>query len=102
VKAAWSRRHDIRYSKVQVLTLRWEDDDLGVVTELNALDHVFADLYHYEVQTYSIPSEKPDKAIKRRILDFLEHDGLETLLILYYAGHAISSVQVNEAPIWFA
>jgi hypothetical protein len=102
VKAGWSRRHDIRYSKVQVLTLRWEDDDLGVITELKALGHVFADLYHYEVRTYSIPREKPDEALKRRVLDFLEHDGPETLLIVYYAGHAISSLQSNEAPIWSA
>lgn len=102
MQAGWPRRHDIRYSKVQVLMLRWEDDDLGVITELNALEHVFVDLYHYAVQTYSIPSEKPDKALKRRVLDFLEDDGPETLLILYYAGHATSSLQTNEAPIWSA
>lgn len=96
------RRHDIRYSKVQVLLLRWTDDDLGVVTELKALRQVFTDLYHYEVQIYEIPSKKPDKALKRRVFDFLEHDGKETLFILYYAGHAKRSLQVNEAPMWFA
>ena len=122
VNAVWSRRHDIRYSKVQVLLLRWEDgsyscnlvlrrsqakfisclDDLGVVSELNDLKHVFTDLFQYGVTIYEIPSEKPDKALKRRIFDFLDHDGAETLLILYYAGHAKTSFQVNEAPVWFA
>ncbi|PVH71184.1 hypothetical protein DL98DRAFT_660783 [Cadophora sp. DSE1049] len=102
VNAGWSRRHDIRYSKVQVLLLKWEDDDLGVETELKDLGHVFSDLFHYGVDVFDIPSEKPDKALKRRVFDFLENDGEETLLILYYAGHARSSIQANEAPVWIA
>ena len=102
VNAAWSRRHDIRYSKVQILLLRWEDDDLGVEAEVKDLQHVFTDLYGYGVATYEIPTEKPDKALKRRVFDFLDHDGDETLLILYYAGHAKTSMQMNEAPLWFA
>jgi hypothetical protein len=75
---------------------------LGVETELKDLEHVFIDLFYYGVTTYEIPSEKPDKALKRRVFDFLDHDGDETLLILYYAGHAKTSLQLNEAPIWFA
>jgi hypothetical protein len=102
VKAGWPNRHEIRYSKVEVLLLSWEDDDLRVETELKALQHVFADLYHFGVQSYMIPNEKPDKALKRRVFDFLDYDGEEVLLILYYAGHAKTSLQSNEAPIWFA
>ncbi|KAH7370074.1 hypothetical protein BKA65DRAFT_487637 [Rhexocercosporidium sp. MPI-PUGE-AT-0058] len=102
VNAGWSRRHNIRYCKVQVLLLKWQDDDLGVETELKDLGHVFADLFHYGVDVFDIPSEKPDKALKRRVFDFLENDADETLLILYYAGHARSSIQANEAPIWIA
>ena len=49
-------------------------DDLGVVSELNDLKHVFTDLFQYGVTIYEIPSEKPDKALKRRIFDFLDHD----------------------------
>lgn len=71
-------------------------------TELNDLEHVFEDLFKYGVATFEIPSEKPDKALKRRVFDFLDHDGDETLLILYYAGHARTSLQNNEAPFWFA
>ncbi|KAH7395585.1 hypothetical protein BKA64DRAFT_745783 [Cadophora sp. MPI-SDFR-AT-0126] len=102
VNAGWSRRHEIRYSKVHVLLLKWEDDDLGVETELEDLRHVFSDLFNYGVDVFHIPSEKPDKALKRRVFDFLEHDGEETLLILYYAGHARTSFQANEAPMWIA
>ena len=100
VNAGWSRRHEARYTRVEVLLLRWEDDDLGVVTELEALRHVFEDLYGYGVQSYEIPGEKPDKALKRRVLDFLDFDEDGTLLVVYYAGHAKS--QANEAPFWFA
>jgi hypothetical protein len=102
VQAVWPRRHEMRYSHVQVLLLSWEDDDLGVASEIKDLRHVFMDIYNYQVQTYEIPNLTPDKAVKRRIFDFLEHDGEETLLIVYYAGHAKRSFQSNEAPIWMA
>ena len=102
IKAGWPQRHDTRYSKVEVLLLSWEEDDLEVEKELQALRHVFEDLYHYGVQSYKIPNEKPDKALKRRVFDFLDYDGEEVLLILYYAGHAKTSLQSNEAPMWFA
>ncbi|KAE8448946.1 hypothetical protein EG329_008742 [Mollisiaceae sp. DMI_Dod_QoI] len=102
VKAGWSRRHEMRYSKVHVLLLRWADDDLGVETELKDLQHVFEDLYHYAVELYDIPSQKPDKALTRRVLDFLDQDGAEALFILYYAGHGRIGVHSNEGPTWFA
>ncbi len=99
--AVWSRRHESRYSKVYALFLRWESDDLGVVTESNELQHVFQDLYHYQVESYKIPDERPDTSLKRRILQFLENDGKDTLLIVYYAGHAKKN-QSNTAPTWYA
>lgn len=102
VQAGWSRRHDIRYSNVEVLLLRWADDDLGVLAELKDLQHVFTDLYHYNVRLYDIPSHKPDKALTRRVLDFLEDDREETLFVLYYAGHGKTNQQSNEGAIWFA
>jgi hypothetical protein len=100
--ALWSRRHESRYSKVIALFLRWESDDLKVVTESNDLQHVFEDLYHYQVQSYKIPDERPDTSLKRRILQFLENDGKDTLLIVYYAGHAKRNIQLNAAPLWQA
>jgi Caspase domain len=102
VRAIWPRRHESRYLKVEVLLLSWEDDDLGVVKEVTELQNLFEDLYHYEVQVYQIPNVKPDKELKRRMLQFLENDHEDTLLILYYGGHARKSPQSNEAPIWFA
>jgi hypothetical protein len=100
-RTAWSRRHESRYSKAHALSLRWESDDLGVITESNDLQHVFQDLYHYQVESYKIPDERPDTSLKRRILQFLEHDRKDTLLIVYYAGHA-KKHQLNTAPMWHA
>jgi len=37
VQAGWAKRHEIRYSKAYVLLLSWEQDDLGVHTEINEL-----------------------------------------------------------------
>jgi len=102
VQAAWSHRHDIRYSKVEVLLLRWAEDDLGVIRELRDLERVFTDLYFYNVHKYDIPSEKPDKALTRRVLDFLDQDGDETLFILYYAGHGKSGSHLSDGPLWYA
>ncbi|KAH7399937.1 hypothetical protein BKA64DRAFT_469653 [Cadophora sp. MPI-SDFR-AT-0126] len=100
VQAAWHHRHGIRYTKVEALLLRWADDDLGVLTELEDLERVLVNLYFYNVQKYDIPSEKPDSALTRRVLDFLDLDGEETLFILYYAGHGRNGSQYDEGPLW--
>jgi len=102
VQAGWPRRHDIRYSKVEVLLLRWAEDDLGVLAELKDLHHVFTDLFHFEVETYDIPSYKPNNALSCRVLDFLENDKEETLFILYYAGYGKANPQSNKGAVWFA
>jgi hypothetical protein len=99
VKAVWPKRHDIRYSQVHVLLVSWEDDDLGVATEIKGLRHVFRDRYHFQVQGYRIPSAKPDRALYRRVLEFLDLDGEGTLLIFYYAGHAVRRPP-NESLLW--
>ena len=100
-RAVRSQRHESRYSKVYALFLRWTSDDLGVVTESNDLQVVFQDLYHYQVESYKIPDERPDTALKRRLLKFLEKDAEDTLLIIYYAGHA-KTHQSDTAPVWHA
>jgi hypothetical protein len=101
VQAAWPKGHSIRYSQVHVL-LSWEADDLKVDQEIDPLRAVLADRYHFRVQEYKIPSVKPDKALKKRIFDFLEEEDSGTLLIVYYAGHARAALQSNEASLWFA
>jgi hypothetical protein len=103
VKSAWSKNRGDRYSRVNVLLTGWKDDDLNVDTEIEDLGFLFKDQYGYNVQKYQIPSLKPDRALKDRVLSFLkEGDKKDSLLIFYYAGHARRSPQLNGAPIWVA
>jgi hypothetical protein len=56
--------------------------------------------YHYAVESWEIPHEKPATRLQVRLAEFLKYDGPETLLIVYYAGHAIQDEQRNEPPVW--
>ena len=88
---------------MHVLLLSWEVDDLGVTSEIKRMRHVFEDRFNYTTQSYLIPSHKPDTALKRRILDFLEgFDNKNSLLILYYAGHASPGRNPGDAALWYA
>lgn len=92
-----------RYKEVHVLLLSWKDDNLGVRAEIDELRNVFSKLYRFEIHQYEIQGEKPGRDTQARVTNFLqEHDSVDNLLILYYAGHAIPSRQGSEAPIWSA
>jgi len=82
-----------------VILLSWVTDDLGVASEVQRLRHVFEDMYQFQVEVYQIPDEKPDRALKGRILEFLSNDQDSSLLIFYYAGHAKRGQ--NGEPLWF-
>jgi hypothetical protein len=102
VQAVWPKRYDARYSQAHVLLLSWLDDDLGVEREIKGLRHVFRDIYKFTVHEYRIPSGKPDMSLKRTMCQFLsEFDEKETLLIVYYGGHARRGLQSNEGSLWF-
>jgi hypothetical protein len=102
IQAAWPKRHKIRYSQVLVLLLSWEHDDLGVHTEIDSLQNVFENMYHFSVTRFNIPSLKPGIEVSKCIMEFLEHDQNETLRIVYYGGHGRSKKYSTEPPIWFA
>jgi hypothetical protein len=87
---------------VHVLLLSWEDDNLRVEQEIKCLGYVFGNFYRFDVQEFRIPPKKPGKATISQVSAFLEMDAHDTLLIVYYAGHARLSHQTNEAPIWAA
>jgi hypothetical protein len=102
VKAGWPRAPGTRYSRVNALLFSWEDDDLGVMKEIKRLRCVMESKYCYNVQSYQIPSRKPDAALKRRVLEFLDDDEEDILMIVYYGGHARRGNQTSEGPLWFA
>lgn len=82
-----------KYSSAHVLLLRWQDDDLGVSDESEALAEVFAEQYHFEVSVGLIPSDSPSRWLSRKILNFIEvdEDSRQTLKIVWYGGHSFIS-----------
>jgi hypothetical protein len=96
INAAWPTRKKTRYENVHVLLLSWEDDNLGVELEIKRLGHVFSNLYRFNVQEFKIPRKTPGKATISCVSHFLETDAHDSLLIVYYAGHARLSHQTNE------
>jgi hypothetical protein len=78
---------------VQVLLLRWEQDDLDVETELADLKNVFEN-YGFRTTKWTIPSEDAHSKLMRRVLEFADAYGRkDCLMIVYYGGHAF----INEA-----
>lgn len=47
-----------RYDKVHGLFLSWEEDLLGVSTEIFGLRDVFRHTYHYDTEEWRIPSNR--------------------------------------------
>jgi hypothetical protein len=102
VDEVWPHRFGLRYRNVKVLLVSWEADDLGVIKEVRALEHVFRDFYRYDVSTYLITSHHPDRALTRRVIEFVDSAMKDTLLIFYYAGHASMNPNRLESVIWSA
>ena len=81
-------RSSRRYREVVVLLLRWQDDDLGTETEINDLEYIFRDIYHYRTERYLIPSSDSATQLEYRLNDFRRaYNHESSLLILYYGGH---------------
>ncbi|KFY76045.1 hypothetical protein V499_04130 [Pseudogymnoascus sp. VKM F-103] len=96
----WKSRGQGRYSKAHVLLISWVDDDLGVLRELQDLETVFTNSFNYDVETWGIPRDKSQRRLQERVTQFVnDYEGNDSLLILYYAGHAI---RANGGPVWTA
>ena len=81
------------YKKVKVLLLCWDTNgsDLATQCEVNDLKATFEELfnYHAEIKYLDPTTEQRLQVRMNRIMaDFVDdHDGPNTLLIVYYAGH---------------
>lgn len=102
VQERWMNRHS-RYTRVKVLLVSWRSDDMEppVQTELEVLENVFTDIYHYEVSRFEIPDEQPFRTLSDHVVSFIDDDSSETLLIFYYAGHGKLQRPRNDLH-WFA
>ncbi|KAF5623159.1 uncharacterized protein FTJAE_10712 [Fusarium tjaetaba] len=83
-----------RYTEVQVLLIRWEEDELEVEWELNELQRVLHHLYGFTTDKFLIPTQNSHRKLNHKVLGFVEeHENEDTLLIVYYGGHGI----INKA-----
>ncbi|KAI0394684.1 hypothetical protein F5Y17DRAFT_244789 [Xylariaceae sp. FL0594] len=80
----------LRYRKVSVLLLRWEDD---AATELDlvALEQVLRERYGYSTERWNIPTiSNPYLRLGIRMASFLEQAGPDHLLVIHYAGYSFN------------
>lgn len=102
IRAAWPERFS-GYSRAAVLMLSWEDGDINNESkEFKRLGKVFREEFHYEVHEWQIPWKKTAIRLVARVHEFVaSHDGPNSLLIIYYAGHARRGDPSGKYPIWF-
>jgi len=72
--------------------LSWADEDpqLPVSQEINSLELVFRNIYHFETERWEIPDKDSHFKLAEKVMAFTrpEDDSASHLKILYYAGHA--------------
>ncbi|KAH6718763.1 hypothetical protein BKA61DRAFT_596219 [Leptodontidium sp. MPI-SDFR-AT-0119] len=102
VDALWSSRNYPRYKEVRVLLMRWQEDNLGVEEELLRLKYVFSHLYRYDVQCFEIPNKSPARVTISKVSSLIADCGVDSLVIIYYGGHAALSQQRNGPAVWAA
>jgi len=82
-----------RYTRVQALLLRWDEDDLDVSWEVEDLEKVFKS-YGFSTELWLIPSEMSHLELMIKVGSFVrDHQSPDTLLVVYYGGHA----SINKA-----
>ncbi|KAH8661280.1 hypothetical protein BGZ61DRAFT_149318 [Ilyonectria robusta] len=83
-----------RYKEVQVLLIRWEEDELEVEWEMEELRKVFRDMYGFSTEQFLIPTQNSHRKLNHKALSFVEeHEKEDMLLLVYYAGHGV----INKA-----
>lgn len=88
-----------KYDNVEVLLLQWEDDDLGVNTEIEKLNDVLRSRYNFTTYVRRIPSEDAEDYLTETILQFRKGKSFRDLLMVYYGGHTTGS---EDECIWSA
>lgn len=91
-----------RYSMVYVLLICWKTGDpkLPVQREISELRKVFEQIYHYEIEEFSIPDSDSHAAVSEKINAFVKvnDNSGDDLKIVYYAGH--SRLSRTKELIW--
>ena len=86
--AAFPNTKHSRYQNVFVLLFSWEHDELGVISEVQELDDVLSQIYHFHTEQWKIPNINSHNALAFRLMEFLKNYGTSSnLLLIYYGGH---------------
>ena len=81
------------YTKVEVLLLCWEHNcnDLATKEEVDRLKDTFENLFNYHAEIHYLDTtieQRLQVRLNAIVAKFVgDHDGPNTLLIVYYAGH---------------
>ncbi|KAL9626566.1 MAG: hypothetical protein Q9204_007208, partial [Flavoplaca sp. TL-2023a] len=79
------------YDNVEVLLLCWAISDMDTTTEVQELRDVFEKDFGYHTTTEYLNADSKQKLqvqVNARVAKFVgDHDGPNTLLLVYYAGH---------------
>lgn len=91
------------YEKVHVLLLSWQGADPRFHKQLDELQNVFRDYYHYDVgasdvEDFLIPGDDSKNELDAKLSLFLQKDSSNSLLILYYGGHG--DMNVDRRAVW--
>ena len=111
LQLTWSRVMDegqyknlSTYTKVKVLLLCWEHSCSDLVTnqELNDLKSTFEIKFNYHVEIKYLDIEKRLQVrVNNIVAAFVsDHDGPNTLFIVYYAGHGRPGVEYGDLELF--
>ena len=92
------------YDEVKALLLNWQANDLAlktpeagslIIDETKKLMGIFRDVYHFDTEYYSIPSENAKIKVQKLLANILDDlsdkkaKRIRVLLIVYYNGHGV-------------
>ncbi|KAG9191752.1 hypothetical protein G6011_10486 [Alternaria panax] len=81
------------YARVAVLLIKWADnlDELRTADEAEELEALFRTRFHYDTKTVELNVRgKPQHQLDKHVSQFIcDHDGTQSLLIIYYTGHGV-------------
>ena len=79
----------VPYKRVQVLMLSWEEGNPDVTKQLVQLKVALEKYYNFTTEHWPIPTLSSHLNLNTKINNFVRtHDGPQTLLAIYYGGHA--------------
>ncbi|KAE8386798.1 hypothetical protein BDV23DRAFT_186907 [Aspergillus alliaceus] len=92
-----------RYDCVRVLTLKWDNDDIGLADIEAELLRLFQNRFHYATDSVVIPSSSvrdATLAIRGKLQTLIsQYDTPTTLFIIVYEGHSDANLKQAISPL---